>query len=156
MTEYSTIERRITIDADAARVLPHISDFTKWVTWSPWEGSDNQMQRTYGGTQGQVGATYSWDGNRKAGAGTMRVVSESTDGVDIALEFTRPFKSQSQALFRLDEQGASTTVTWTMRSPKNAMSRVMGLFMNMDKIVGADFEKGLAALKTIVENPGPA
>ncbi|RKR74396.1 SRPBCC family protein [Frondihabitans australicus] len=151
MTEFSTIERRTVIDAPASAILPHIDDFTKWVAWSPWEGSDDDLKRTYGGTQGSVGATYAWDGNRKAGAGTMEVTARSSTGVDIALAFTRPWKSQSTALFRLDEQGGATTVTWTMRSPKNFQSRVMGIFMNMDKLVGGDFEKGLAKLKGVVE-----
>jgi hypothetical protein len=152
MTEYSTIERRVVIDAPASAILPHISDFTRWVAWSPWEGADSEMKRTYGGTQGQVGATYAWSGNRKAGAGNMEVTRESESGVDIALVFTRPFRSWSQTLFTLDESDGATTVTWTMRSPKTAVSRVMGVFMNMDKLVGGDFERGLAKLAAVVEN----
>jgi hypothetical protein len=152
MTEYSTIERRVVIDAPASAILPHISDFTRWVAWSPWEGADSEMKRTYGGTQGQVGATYAWNGNRKAGAGNMEITRESESGVDIALVFTRPFRSWSQTLFTFDESDGSTTVTWTMRSPKTAMSRVMGVFMSMDKLVGGDFERGLAKLAAVVEN----
>jgi hypothetical protein len=154
MTEYTTTERQTVIDAPASAILPHIADFTKWVDWSPWEGADSALKRTYGGTQGEAGASYAWDGNRKAGAGDMTVVGVKPDVVNIDLHFTRPFDTQSTTTFRLvPAAGAdgSTTVVWTMRSPKNVMSRIMGLFMNFDKMVGGDFEKGLAALKGIAE-----
>ncbi|MBM7470807.1 SRPBCC family protein [Subtercola frigoramans] len=152
MTEYGIVERSIVIDAPADRILPHLTSFHSWVAWSPWEGTDPELKRTYAGTDGTVGASYEWDGNRKAGAGTMTATSIAPDSFDVALSFTRPFRSQSLVHFALDPTGASTKVVWTLKSPKTAMSRIFGLVMNMDKLIGNDLDKGLAQLKRVVES----
>jgi hypothetical protein len=109
------------------------------------------MKRAYTGTPGTVGSTYAWNGNRKAGAGTMTVTRVAPTEVDIDLNFTAPFASSSTVEFRLLETGSSTKFVWTMTRPLNLMARVMGVFINMDKMIGSDFEKGLAKLKATVE-----
>ncbi|MDH6236352.1 SRPBCC family protein [Cryobacterium sp. CG_9.6] len=152
MTEYTTIERSIVIRASADSIQPHVSDFNQWVAWSPWEGMDPDLTRTYSGVPGTVGATYKWDGNRKAGAGTMTATAIAPTSVDVDLAFTRPFKSTSAVHFDLTERNGQTTIVWTMLSPKTLTSRAFGLLMNMEKMIGSDLEKGLASLKKVVES----
>jgi hypothetical protein len=152
MTESTTIVRSITIDALPHEIAPHIADLHRWVDWSPWEGQDPELKRTYTGTPGSVGSTYEWNGNRKAGAGTMTITRALPTEVDVDLRFTAPFKSTSTVDFRLVETGSSTQVVWTMTSPQNLMARVMRIFINMEKLIGTDFEKGLTKLKTVVES----
>ena len=151
MAATTTIERETVIAAPASAILPHLADLHRWVDWSPWEGQDPDLQRTYGGEPGTVGSTYAWKGNRKAGAGDMRVDRIAPHEVDIALRFTSPFKSTSRSAFRLDETPGVTRLVWTMTSPVTVMTRVVGVFMNMDKLIGGDFERGLANLKRTVE-----
>ena len=152
MTESTTIVRSITIAARSEQIQPYIADLHKWASWSPWEGQDPQLKRTYTGIPGSVGSTYEWNGNRKAGAGTMIVTRALPAEVDVDLRFTAPFKSTSSVDFRLHETGSTTQVIWTMTSPQNLMAKVMRIFINMEKLIGTDFEKGLAKLKAVVEN----
>lgn len=150
--KFTTTERSTLIHAPAEVILALLTDFTEWPAWSPFDGIDPALQREYGGEQGSVGAHYAWHGNRKAGAGSMTVSAIAADGTDIDLQFTKPFKTESMVHFGLAQSGESTTVVWTMYSPKNAVSRVMGIFMNFDTMIGGDFEKGLAKLKTLAES----
>ncbi|MCU1529465.1 MAG: hypothetical protein JWP75_3228 [Frondihabitans sp.] len=145
------IERSIVIDAPAAEVTPYLADLRRWVDWSPWEGQDPDLKRTYTGTDGSIGSTYAWKGNRKAGAGSMAVTGIAPTEIDIDLTFTAPFKSSSKVEFHLFETENSTKLVWTMQSPQNLMARVMRIVINMDKMIGGDFEKGLAKLKAAVE-----
>lgn len=142
-----TVERREHVDAAPAAVLPHLADLTRWQAWSPWEGADPDLHREYTGEPGTVGATYAWSGNRKAGAGSMRVTEVTPDGVVVALEFTKPFRSSSVSRFVLVPTGDGTDVTWRMESPRTFITRVFPL----DKLVGPDFEKGLRQLRAVVE-----
>ncbi len=151
MAAPTTIERETVITARAADITPYLADLHRWVEWSPWEGQDPALQRTYTGESGAVGSTYAWKGNRKAGAGSMAITRVDATEVDVALQFTAPFKSSSAVAFRLHEATDGTRVVWSMTSPQNVMSRVMGVFVNMDKFLGGDFEKGLAKLKAAVE-----
>lgn len=155
MPDLYTVERTTTIDAPAEKVYAQIVDFHNWRTWSPWDDLDPDMQRTYSGADSGVGAGYAWSGNRKAGEGNMKI-TEATEpsAVQIALEFVKPFKSSSTTAFNLKPQGQTTDVTWTMTGPKTLMTRVMGVFKSMDKMVGPDFEKGLKQLKVATEQPG--
>lgn len=152
MAAPTTIERETVITARAADITPYLADLHRWVEWSPWEGQDTALQRTYSGEPGTVGSTYAWKGNRKAGAGSMAITRVDATEVDVALQFTAPFKSSSAVAFRLHEATDGTRVVWSMTSPQNLMSRVMGVFVNMDKFLGGDFEKGLAKLKAAVEH----
>jgi hypothetical protein len=147
----STIERSIVIAAPADTITPYLANLHRWVDWSPWEGQDPQLERTYGGEPGSVGSTYAWKGNRKAGAGDMTVTRIAPMEVDIDLRFTAPFRSTSACGFRLTEEEGRTRVLWTMTSPRNLASRVMGVFIDMDKLIGGDFDKGLAKLQAAVE-----
>jgi hypothetical protein len=141
------IERSQSIRVGAATLIPYIRELPRWTGWSPWEGVDPDMRRDYSGEAGAIGSSYRWSGNRKAGEGSMEIVSASEDEVRIALTFTRPFRSNNVIRFLLAADGDGTRVTWRMESPKTFFSRLF----NMDKLVGRDFEKGLAALRALVE-----
>lgn len=154
MTDFDTIERRLIMRADPERIAAEIIDFHRWEEWSPWEGLDPNQSRTYSGPGSGPGATYEWSGNRKAGAGRMAISSVTPESVDIDLRFTRPFKSTNLTSFAFIPKTDGTEVVWSMRSPRTLMTRVVGLFFNMDKAIGADFDKGLAALKSRVESSG--
>ena len=148
MADIYTVERTTIINAPAEKVYAQIVDFHNWRAWSPWDDLDPDMQRSYSGADSGVGAGYAWSGNHKAGEGKMEIteaVEPST--VQIALDFLKPFKSSSTTTFNLKPQGDTTKVTWTMTGPKTLMTRVMGVFKSMDKMVGPDFEKGLTQLK---------
>ncbi|HQZ85522.1 MAG TPA: SRPBCC family protein [Actinomycetota bacterium] len=152
MTDYIVVERRVQIDASTARIQSWIIDFHKWIGWSPWERIDPDLTRAYSGSDAGVGARYEWAGNRKAGAGHMAIESVSTDEVDIALTFTKPFKSDSRAQFSFQPGADQTTVTWKILTPKTFVLRIMSVFMKLDKSVGADLEAGLAQLKAVSES----
>lgn len=142
-----TVERREHVEAPPAAVLPHLADLRRWRAWSPWEGADPDLRREYTGDPGTVGAAYAWSGNRKAGAGSMRVTEIEPSGVGIALDFTKPFRSSNVIRFDLTPSGSGTDVVWRMESPRTFMTRIFPL----EKLVGPDFEKGLRQLKATVE-----
>jgi hypothetical protein len=145
------VQRTATIKAPPEKIVPLIADFHHWSSWSPFEKLDPAMKRTMSGAPSGPGAVYAWDGNSKAGAGRMEVLSASPAAVKIQLDFTRPFASHTMAEFTLEPHGDTTNVTWSMTGPQMYISKVICLFMNMDKMVGKDFETGLASLKAIAE-----
>lgn len=152
MASTYVVERSLVIDAPPHEVFGRVSNFRNWSEWSPWEELDPSMQKTYTGKDGAVGSTYSWQGNRKAGHGRMMISGlDAPTGATIDLQFLKPFKSQSTTAFHLAEDGGSTRVTWTMTGAHTWMSKIMGIFVSMDKMIGKDFEKGLANLKTVSE-----
>lgn len=109
------------------------------------------MQRSYSGPVEGVGASYTWKGNGKAGAGTMEIVEAvEPSRIALRLEFTKPMKAVNPTTFTFVPDGHGTTVTWTMTGENKGVGRVFALFMNMDKLVGGDFEKGLAQLAAVV------
>ena len=142
-------ERRAHIAAPAPRVAALITDFHSWKTWSPWEQLDPALERRYGGAPAGVGATYDWVG-KKAGTGRMEITSAAVDAdggaIVIKLDFFKPFKASNIAEFVLAADAGGTDVTWAMFGPRPFMSKLMGVFMDFDKLIGKDFEKGLAAL----------
>ncbi len=140
-------ERSIVINASPDKILAHIADFHKWMAWSPWDKLDPNMKRDYIGAAQGVGAKYAWSGNNKAGQGTMEILEASAGGVKIDLRFVKPFKSDCITHFHFAPQGNATNVRWTMDGPQIFMGKVMSVFMNMDKMIGKDFESGLAGLK---------
>jgi hypothetical protein len=146
-----TISRTTTIDAPAAAVRAQIDDFRRWRDWSPWEGIDADLERTYSGAESGVGARYAWAGNRKAGAGSMEIVAATPESLRIALEFLKPWKASHEVVFTLVPQGEGTRVTWTMTGAHAGLAKVFARFINVDKLIGRDFEKGLARLKEIAE-----
>jgi hypothetical protein len=146
------VERSATIAAPASAVYPQIADFRAWEAWSPWEKLDPAMKREFGGAAGEPGSTYSWVGNSDVGSGKMTLVEAAPSSkVGIRLEFIEPFASTSTTTFALAPEGDGTRVTWTMDGRHNFVSKAMCVFMDMDKMVGGDFEKGLASLKSVGE-----
>ena len=147
------VERTITIDANPSPIYDRIVDFHKWPSWSPWEDMDPNMTKSYAGSESGVGASYSWKGNRKVGEGSM-TITDVTEPSRVALDlhFLRPFKARNKTVFSLEPTDESTKVTWTMTGEHNILSRIMSVFVSMDKMVGKDFDKGLARLKADVES----
>ncbi len=148
------IARSATIAAAPAEVFPQVNDFHRWEQWSPWAKLDPAMKTTYEGPATGEGSAYSWSGNNKVGAGKMTVLkSQPPERLLIQLDFLRPMKVTNTAEFTFEPKGRSTVVTWTMTGKKNFMAKAFHLVMNMEKLVGPDFEKGLAQLKAVVESP---
>lgn len=141
------VTRSAVIPAPAEDIFPLVNSFREWTKWSPWESVDPAMERSYSGSESGVGAKYAWSGNRKAGSGTMEIVDTAEPrNIKIRLEFTKPFKAVNPTSFTFTPSGDGTQVTWTMTGENKGIGKVFALFMNMDKMVGADFEKGLASL----------
>ena len=144
-------ERSTTMNAAPEKILPHITDFRKWAAWSPWDKMDPAMKREYTGAAQGVGAKYGWNSKGRPGEGSMEILDVSTSAVKVDLRFVRPFKNECMATFHLVPQGNATKVTWSMDGPNLFMGKVMSLFMNMDKMIGKDFETGLAGIKAEAE-----
>ncbi len=145
------LERSIIIAAPAETIFPHIDDFHAWAAWSPFEKMDAQLSKTFSGPSHGLGAGYAWTG-KKSGAGSMEIIqSVRPSKVVIKLDFTKPMTAHNTAEFTLEPQGAATKVTWAMTGPVTLMAKVMGLIMSMDKMVGPQFEEGLASLKELSE-----
>lgn len=144
-------ERSTVINAPAERIIAQIRDFRKWTPWSPWEKLDPAMKREYGSTTSGVGAKYRWSGNKKAGEGHMEITGETPDSVTIDLRFIKPWEATCITLFKTTPEAEGMRLTWTMDGPNTFMGKVFGLFVNMDKMIGKDFENGLAGLKAKAE-----
>jgi uncharacterized protein YndB with AHSA1/START domain len=146
------VQRSVSINAPPERIFSLISDFHQWVTWSPYEQKDPAMKRTYSGTERGRGAVYAWDGDKNVGSGRMEILDVSAPSkIVIKLDFFKPFEGHNTAEFTMLPQGDGTHVTWLMHGPANFMSRLIQVFINLDKMIGKDFEAGLANLKTLTE-----
>jgi len=146
------IERKITIKAAPEKVYGLIDDFHHWAAWSPWEKLDPAMNRSFSGAGSGKGAGYAWQGNKKVGRGSMEILESSSPAkIIIKLDFFEPFEAHNTAQFDLAHSGDETAVTWAMFGPSPFMMKIMHLFMNMDKMVGKDFEEGLNNLKMNAE-----
>ena len=151
------VERTMSIKAPPDRIFPFIGDLRSWMSWSPWEKLDPAMERTYGGAASGRGAVYTWKGNRRVGQGRMEIIDAAQPArVTLKVHFSEPFESQNVARFTLSPQGDSTSVTWSMDGRIPYMAKLMGIFVNLDTMVGKDFETGLANLKTLAETENPA
>ena len=149
-----TITRSATIAAAPETVFSQVNDFRNWAVWSPWEKLDPGMKRTFEGPAAGKGAVYKWAGNDKVGEGRMTIVeSDPAKEVRIKLDFIKPFESTADTLFGFSPAGAGTTVTWTMKGRNdNFIAKAFCLVTGgPDKMVGPDFEKGLAQMKAVVE-----
>ncbi len=145
------VERSTVIDACAAAIFSHIDDVRAWDAWSPYEKMDANLAKTYSGPARGKGAAYAWVG-KKAGSGSMEITqSTPSSEVVIKLEFTKPFTAHNTPEFTLEPHGSGTKVTWAMFGPNTCTSKVMGLFFTMDKMVGPQFDDGLARLKQLAE-----
>ena len=148
------VMRSATIAAPPATAFEQVNDFHKWDNWSPWAKLDPECRNTFSGAAAGRNASFAWDGNKKVGAGRMTITeSQSPELIRINLEFLRPFAATSITEFTFRLQGGQTLATWTMTGKNNFISKVFGLFMDCDTMVGKDFEKGLASLKSIAEAP---
>jgi hypothetical protein len=146
------VARSIVIPAPPSDVFAQVNDFHNWEAWSPWAKLDPAMKTTFDGPAAGAGAVYSWVGNKKVGEGRMTLTeSRPNELVRIKLEFIKPFASTADTEFTFKPEGNQTTVMWAMTGQKNFISKAFCLFMNMDKMVGGDFERGLASLKAVVE-----
>jgi uncharacterized protein YndB with AHSA1/START domain len=146
------IERTAIVNAPAEKIFPLIADFHQWLNWSPWEGRDPALKRTYSGAERGNGAVYAWEGNKNVGSGRMEILEATTPSkVEIKLDFLKPFEAHNTAEFTMLPQGGATKVVWVMRGPAPFMSKLMQVFMSFDNMIGKDFEAGLAKLKTISE-----
>jgi uncharacterized protein YndB with AHSA1/START domain len=148
------VQRSIAINAPPERIFPLISDFRAWAAWSPWEKKDPNLKRTFSGAESGVGAVYAWEGDKNVGTGSMRIVEADAPGkVGLKLDFIKPFEAHNDVVFALQPQapGAATNVTWTMTGPVPFFAKIIHVFFNMDRMVGGDFEAGLAALKAQAE-----
>jgi hypothetical protein len=147
------VERRATIHAPAETVFAGINDLVAWQGWSPWAKKDPNAKATFGTITVGTGATFGWDGDRNVGKGQMTITdSRPVSGVTFRLDFEKPFKGTNIAEFTLTPVAGGTEVVWAMHGPANLMSKVMDLLLNMDRMVGRDFEAGLANLKAIAES----
>ena len=146
------VVRAISINAPAATVFEQVHDFHKWDGWSPWAKLDPAMKKSHEGAPAGVGAVYSWSGNDQVGEGRMTLTeSRPSEMIRIKLEFLKPFAATNTAEFSFKPDGNQTAVTWSMFGTNDFMAKAFGLFMNMDRIVGGDFEKALAQLKSLAE-----
>jgi hypothetical protein len=146
------VQRATSIKAPADRIFPMINDFRQWRTWSPYENKDPAMNRTYEGTENGKGAVYAWDGNNNVGSGRMEILETAVPSkITIKLDFFKPFEGHNTAEFTMLPQGDVTNLTWTMSGPAVFMSKLMQVFMNLDHMIGRDFEVGLANLKKLAE-----
>lgn len=147
------IQRSADIQASPEKIFAQINDFHKWRTWSPWENIDPELKRTYSGSPSGTGAVYEWQGNNKVGAGRMQIMEAVPPSrIMIKLDFFKPFEAHNTAEFILNSGRDSTNVTWAMYGPQPYMAKLMSLFMNMDRMVGTQFETGLTNLKHLSES----
>ena len=146
------VQRVASIKAPPEKIFALINDFNSWGAWSPWEKKDPTMKRTLGATTSGKGAVYAWEGNSEVGQGRMEITESSPPSrVAIQLDFVKPFETHNVVDFTLQPKGDATNVTWAMHGASPYVSKLMGIFFNMDKMIGRDFEDGLANLKAIAE-----
>ena len=146
------VERAARVKASPEEIFPLISDFHRWTSWSPYEKRDPAMKRTYSGAPQGKGAVYEWEGNSEVGQGRMEITDTADPSrVTIKLDFIKPIEGHNVAEFALAPQGGTTNVTWSMDGPSPYLGKLIGVFVNMDRMIGTDFEAGLANLKAIAE-----
>ena len=146
------VQRTTGIKAPADGIFPFINDFHSWGAWSPWDKIDPAMKRTFSGASSGKGAMYAWEGTSKVGSGSMEITDTSPPGrIVIKLDFLKPFEGHNITEFTLLPQGESTEVTWAMYGPVPYVAKIMHMFFSMDKMVGGQFETGLANLKALAE-----
>ena len=146
------VQRSIGINAPPEKIFPLISDFPSWKQWSPYEDKDPAMERSYGAVTRGKGATYAWSGNKNVGQGSMEIADAlEPSTIHLDLRFEKPFKGHNTVEFTLASGVGGTSVTWAMQGGVPFFAKLMHVFINMDKMVGSDFEIGLARLKAVAE-----
>lgn len=151
------VERKIVINASPEKIQAEINDFHRWQSWSPYENKDPRMKRSFSGAASGVGARYGWEGDKNVGTGAMEITASTAEKTTIKLDFLQPFEAHNIAEFSFQPVATTTAtgteVTWAMQGPLPFFGKVMHVFFNMDKMVGGDFETGLASLKALAEKP---
>ena len=154
------VERSARVQATGVQVLALLEDFHRWAEWSPWEHIDPSMQRSFSGEASGKGAVYAWTGTGKAGAGRMEILAAEANRLLIQIDFFKPFTAHNSVEFTWVTEGsgeaAATQIHWAMFGPSPFISKLMGLVFNMDKLIGNDFEKGLANLRSVLEGGAKA
>lgn len=146
------VERSLAMKAPPEKIFPYLTELKRWQEWSPYEGRDPAMKRTYSGAESGKGATYEWDGDKNVGKGRMEVLDATPPNrVVIKLDFIKPFEGHNTAELTVQPKDGQTVVTWAMYGPSPFMSKLIGTFMSFDDMIGRDFAAGLVKLKTIVE-----
>jgi uncharacterized protein YndB with AHSA1/START domain len=146
------VQRSATIKAPPEKIFAILNDFQRWETWSPWEEKDPAMKRTFSVVTGGKGAVYSWEGNKDVGQGRMEIAdSVPPSRLAIKLDFLKPFEAHNMVEFTLAPQGDATNVTWAMQGRSPYFVKIIHVFVDMDTLVGKDFETGLANLKAVAE-----
>ena len=149
------VTRTATISAPASAVFDQVNDLQKWEAWSPWAKLDPDARNSFEGPASGTGAIMRWAGNNKVGQGSMTIMESCPDEfISFKLEFLKPFAATNTAEFSFTSENDQTAVTWSMHGKNNFKSKAIGLIMNCDKMVGGQFEKGLATLKSVVEAAG--
>lgn len=146
------VQRSIDIDAPADKIFPLINDYRNWGSWSPYEHVDPAMQRTFSGAPSGKGSVYEWRGNKNIGHGRMEILDTAPPSkVVIKLDFFSPFEAHNMAEFIIQPKGNATNVTWAMHGPVPFMAKIIHMFMNMDRMVGGQFQQGLVSMKAVAE-----
>lgn len=147
-----SVQRTVLIKAPPEKIMPYLSDFHQWVHWSPWEHLDPAMVRTFSGANQGKGAIYHWKGNSDVGEGRMEILSvEPPSRLDIKLDFITPLESSNTTSFTLTPQADGTSVTWTTSGPLHFITKIVCVFTTMEKLIGPDFDRGMAKLKAVAE-----
>jgi len=146
------VQRVLSMQAPPEKIFALVEDFHRWGLWSPYENRDPAMRRTFSGAERGKGAVYAWEGNKNVGSGRMEILeSNAPSAVLIKLDFFKPFEGHNQAEFTMLPQDGATLVSWTMHGPAPFATRLMQVFVDLDVMIGKDFEAGLTNLKKIVE-----
>ncbi len=145
------VQRSARIKAPPDRIFPLIADYKNWPQWSPYEGRDPDMKRSFSGAASGKGAKYAWEGNKNVGSGEMEIIDTTPNKILIKLDFIKPFEGHNIAEFTLEPQGDTTNVTWAMDGPVPLIGKVMHMVMDMDKMIGNDFAAGLVKMKAAAE-----
>lgn len=146
------VQRSTSIHAPPEKIYALVQDFHQWPQWSPYEKKDPTMKRTFTDSDSGKGARYAWNGNKEVGSGSMEIIEANPPGkVGIKLYFLEPFEGHNTAEFTMTPRAENTEVTWLMYGPNPLLGRVIQVFLNVDDMIGKDFEAGLANLKTVAE-----
>lgn len=150
------VERTAVIKAPPGRIFALLEDLHRWAAWSPWEKKDPMMKRTFSGAEHGVGAKYEWRGNREVGQGAMEITESVPPArLVLRLDFIKPFEGHNVVGFALTPEGEATRVVWSIAGPSPFMTKLMDVFLDLDKMIGRDFEEGLANLRVLAEGPAP-
>lgn len=147
-----SVQRSANIKAPPDKIFALVASLRGWSAWSPYEKKDPNMKRIFSGAESGKGAVYEWDGNKDVGQGRMEIIEATAPSkITIKLDFLKPFEGHNTAEFTMVPTGDNTTVTWAMYGPSPYVAKIMGTLFDLDKMIGNDFEAGLAALKIVAE-----